>query len=169
MVLAVWCKGLKAIANLSGQPSHQVNCDPERNRDYTSGVKLFGAMSELPPLNTDTLWAILNDTIDDSTVNRLVWHCLGYRYNKDTSSWDLTNVESSWRDEYPEPPDFIASRPATVKLTRSIPAANKQLLKEKLGFAGYKVGELVPRRTRRATAVNWLLSYMQDQGAAASE
>jgi hypothetical protein len=50
-----------------------------------------------------------------------------------------------------------------VKLTRSIPPENKQLLKEKLGFEGYKVGELVPRKTRRATIANWLLSYMQQK------
>ncbi len=65
-------------------------------------------------------------------------------------------------------PDFIASRPATVKLTRSIPPENKQLLKEKLGFAGYKVGELVPRLTRRATIANWLLSYMEVSNSAES-
>ncbi|MGL5195230.1 MAG: DUF1823 family protein, partial [Chroococcales cyanobacterium] len=39
-------------------------------------------MSELPPLNFDTIWDILNDKIDDLTVNRLVWHCLGYRYEE---------------------------------------------------------------------------------------
>jgi hypothetical protein len=44
-------------------------------------------------------------------------------------------------------------------LTRSIPAAHKQLLKQELGFKGYQVGELVPRRTRRATAVSWLLAW----------
>ncbi|MCY7274705.1 MAG: DUF1823 family protein, partial [Phormidesmis sp. CAN_BIN44] len=33
--------------------------------------------------------------------------------------------------------------------------------KEKLGFAGYKVDELTPRKTRRATIANWLLSEMQ--------
>jgi hypothetical protein len=48
-----------------------------------------------------------------------------------------------------------------VKLTRSIPPENKQLLKEQLGFKGYKLGEFGPRQTRRATAANWLLSYMQ--------
>jgi len=35
-------------------------------------------MSNLPPLNTETIWAILNDEVDDATVNQLVWHCLGY-------------------------------------------------------------------------------------------
>ncbi|KAB8314191.1 DUF1823 family protein [Tolypothrix campylonemoides VB511288] len=118
-------------------------------------------MSNLPPLKTETIWAILNDEIDDATVNQLVWHCLGYRYNSSTEQWDTQEVAPEWRDEYPEPPDFIDSRPATVKLTRSIPSENKQLLKEKLGFKGYKIGEFGPRETRRATAANWLLSYMQ--------
>ncbi len=117
-------------------------------------------MSDLPPLNPETIWGIINDTISDETANALVWQCLGYRQQPD-NTWDTANVAPEWQEAYPEPPDFIASRPATVKLTRSIPAENKQLLKEQLGFAGYKVDELVPRKTRRATIANWLLSYMQ--------
>lgn len=119
-------------------------------------------MSNLPPLNTETIWAILNNEIDDATVNQLVWHYLGYCYNESTKAWDNPGVAPEWRDEYPEPPNFIESRPATVKLTRSVPSKNKQLLKEQLGFKGYKVGEFGPRQTRRATAANWLLSYMQN-------
>jgi hypothetical protein len=118
-------------------------------------------MSNLPPLKTETIWAILNEEIDDATVNQLIWQCLGYRYDDSTQQWDTQEVAPEWRDEYSEPPDFIDSRPATVKLTRSIPSENKQLLKEKLGFKGYKIGEFGPRQTRRATAANWLLSYMQ--------
>ena len=120
-------------------------------------------MSDLPPLNPDTLWGILQETLDDAVVNQLVWHYLGYRYDAATGTWDNSAVAADWRETYPEPPDFIASRPATVKLTRSIPPANKQLLKEKLGFAGYQVNELIPRKTRRATMTNWLLSYLQQQ------
>lgn len=115
----------------------------------------------IPLLNTNTIWAILNDEIDDTTVNQLVLHYLGYRYQEQTNSWDNTNVDLDWQNEYPEPPDFIESRPATVKLTRSIPPENKQLLKEQLGFKGYKIGEFGPRQTRRATAASWLLSYMK--------
>jgi hypothetical protein len=118
-------------------------------------------MSSLPPLNTDTLWAIINDTIDDNTVNQLVWYHLGYRYNLTTNQWDTSQVASEWKEEYPEPPNFLESRPATMKLTRSIPQPNKQLLKEELGFKGYKIGEFGPRQTRRATAANWLLSHMK--------
>ncbi|MDZ8080042.1 MAG: DUF1823 family protein [Nostoc sp. SerVER01] len=118
-------------------------------------------MSNLPPLNTDTIWAILNEELDDATVNQLLWHYLGYRYDSSTEQWDNSQVAPEWQDEYPQPPDFIDSRPATVKLTRSIPTENKQLLKQKLGFKGYKIGEFGPRQTRRATAANWLLSYLQ--------
>ncbi|MBE9181046.1 DUF1823 family protein [Oculatella sp. LEGE 06141] len=119
-------------------------------------------MLDLPPLNTDTIWAILQDAIADDTANRLVWHCLGYRYDSRTGAWDTSAVPADWQEAYPDPPDFIGSRPATVKLTRSIPKANKQLLKEQLGFEGYKVNELVPRKTRRATLANWLLSYIKE-------
>lgn len=116
---------------------------------------------ELPPLTEATYWAILKDELDDDTVNQLLWHYLGYRYDETMQRWNSRLVDLEWRNEYPEPPNFTESRPATVKLTRSIPKENKQLLKEKLGFEGYKVDELVPRKTRRATAVNWLLSYQQ--------
>ncbi|GAX41812.1 hypothetical protein NIES4075_28090 [Tolypothrix sp. NIES-4075] len=118
-------------------------------------------MSNLPPLNTETIWAIINEEIDDAIVNKLVWYYLGYRYDETSGQWDTSKVLPEWRDEYPEPPDFIENRPPTVKLTRSIPVENKQLLKEQLGFKGYKIGEFGPRQTRRATAANWLLSYMQ--------
>lgn len=121
-------------------------------------------MCELPPLTSDTIWAILNEEIADDTVNKLVWNYLGYCYDSTANQWDITQVAPAWKEEYPEPPDFIESRPATVKLTRSIPQANKQLLKEQLGFKGYKIGEFGPRQTRRATVANWLLSYMKDTG-----
>ncbi|MBE9119161.1 DUF1823 family protein [Lusitaniella coriacea LEGE 07157] len=121
-------------------------------------------MDALPPLNTETLWAILNEELEDTTVNQLVWHYLGYRYDASRQEWDASGVGEEWRKDYPEPPDFIANRPPTVKLTRSIPKENKQLLKEKLGFKGYKVGDFGPRQTRRATMANWLLSYMQLEG-----
>jgi len=115
---------------------------------------------QLPPLTTETIWGILNETIDDTIVNQLVWHHLGYRYDATQKTWDSHNVDPDWSSEYPDPPDFIASRPATVKLTRSIPKENKQLLKEKLGFKGYKIGEFGPRQTRRATMANWLMGLM---------
>ena len=115
----------------------------------------------LPPLNTNTIWSILNETIDDNTVNQIVWHYLGYRYDQEKNIWNTDDVIDDWSEQYPEPPDFIANRPPTVKLTRSIPKENKQLLKQKLGFEGYKLGEFGPRQTRRATAANWLLNYLE--------
>jgi hypothetical protein len=125
-------------------------------------------MPNLPPLTRDTLWAILNDTLEDVTVNQLVWYYLGYRY-QESGEWQAIDVDPHWQADYPTPPDFIASRPATVKLTRSIPPENKQLLKEQLGFTGYKVDELVPRKTRRATIANWLLSYAKQHKIAINE
>ncbi|NJR40272.1 MAG: DUF1823 family protein [Leptolyngbyaceae cyanobacterium CSU_1_4] len=124
-------------------------------------------MPDLPPLTNDTLWAILNDELEDAIANQLIWHCLGYRLqpedrqpeDRQPNQWDTTAVAPEWREAYPEPPNFIESRPATVKLTRSIAKEHKQLLKEELKFEGYSVGELVPRKTRRATMVNWLLAY----------
>jgi hypothetical protein len=109
------------------------------------------------PLTTETLWSIIRETINDDAVNQLVWHYLGYIQNAETKEW--STVDPDWAAAYPTPPNFIESRPATVKLTRSIPAENKQLLKTKLGFEGYSINELIPRKTRRATMVNWLLSY----------
>ncbi|MGL5032683.1 MAG: DUF1823 family protein [Microcystaceae cyanobacterium] len=121
-------------------------------------------MDDLPPLNTHTIWAILNDQIADQTVNDLVAYYLGYRYDATQKIWDNSLVKEDWQQEYPQPPNFIANRPPTVKLTRSIPSENKQLLKEKLKFQGYKIGEFGPRQTRRATAANWLLSYLEIHG-----
>jgi Domain of unknown function (DUF1823) len=118
---------------------------------------------ELPPLDDHTIWAILNESITDAQVNQILWHYLGYHYNRIENTWDLSQVNPAWLSVYPTPPDFIASRPATVKLTRSIPPQHKQLLKEQLGFKGYKLGEFGPRQTRRATAVSWLLAYIADR------
>ena len=120
-------------------------------------------MNNEPILNTDTIWAILREEIDDEAVNKLVWYYLGYRYDETQQTWDNSNVADEWREKYPQPPDFIANRPPTVKLTRSIPKEHKQLLKEKLGFKGYKIGEFTPRDTRRATMASWLMSYLESQ------
>ncbi len=125
-------------------------------------VAMIGSMmTDLPPLTTENLWAILNNELPDDTVNQMVWHTLGYRYDGQTKTWQTGNVAAAWAEKYPEPPNFIESRPATVQLTRAIPKENKQLLKTYLGFKGYSVDQLVPRLTRRATMANWLLGEMQ--------
>jgi hypothetical protein len=117
-------------------------------------------MEKLPDLIPSTFSAILDETLPDATVNALLWQALGYRQCED-GRWDTSAVNDTWQQDYPEPPNFIDSRPATLKLTRSIPESDKQLLKEQLGFQGYQIAELTPRRTRRATAVNWLLSFLK--------
>ncbi|BAQ62931.1 hypothetical protein GM3708_3337 [Geminocystis sp. NIES-3708] len=116
-------------------------------------------LDNLPPLNDDTIWQIINGELEDDVVNKLVWYHLGYRYDSLNEKWDVSQVEKSWGEEYPEPPNFITNRPPNVKLTRSISPENKQLLKEELGFKGYKIGEFGPTQTRRATIANWLLGY----------
>ena len=75
-------------------------------------------------------------------------------FKKPSSGKPLATVEACPR----------ASRAASVRLTRSIAAESKQLLKQQLGFCGYRIGELYPRRTRRATAVNWLLADLARRG-----
>ncbi|MEM9772003.1 MAG: DUF1823 family protein [Cyanobacteria bacterium P01_D01_bin.73] len=119
---------------------------------------------QVPTLSTEVIWGILNDDISDAIAHQLVWNALGYRWNPQTQTWDASPTPDDWSEAYPIPPRFIDSRPATVKLTRSIPKANKKLLAEELGFKGYKINELTPRKTRRATIANWLLNYLRSQG-----
>jgi hypothetical protein len=57
----------------------------------------------LPPLCTDTVWAILRDELTDDTVNQLVWHYLGYRYDPQHQRWDSSGVEAIWAETYPIP------------------------------------------------------------------
>ena len=118
------------------------------------------------PLSKILLLNILSDRISDCFAAELVWDRLGYKPNhfKD-GVWEagpLTPLE--WRKEFPYAPQVITQRHASVKLTRSIPAKYKQLVKENLDFHGYKIGELYPRRTRRATIVNWLLAWLAQNG-----
>ena len=123
----------------------------------------------LHPLSRVLLEAVLADRISDRFVCELVWQRLGYQPAQGAggspSPW-LAGAETpaSWAEAFPQAPEVIAQRPASVALTRSVPAAHKQLLKQQLGFAGYRIGELYPRRTRRATAVNWLLAQLAEQG-----
>ena len=114
------------------------------------------------PISRLLLEQILEDRCSDRFVCERVWERLGYQQQAD-SVWRAgleTPVE--WSEAFPEAPELIASRPASVRLTRSIPKASKQLLKQQLNFSGYRIGELYPRRTRRATAVNWLLAWLAE-------
>jgi len=121
------------------------------------------------PLSRDLLEAVLADRLSDRLVCELIWPRLGYRPvaapSTASGSWIAgPATPTEWAEAFPEAPELIATRPASVRLTRSIPAEHKQLLKQQLGFAGYRIGELYPRRTRRATAVNWLLAHLAERG-----
>ncbi len=132
--------------------------DPDQPVDYSQII-----WSTLPALDNTIIWAILHQEIADMVVNQLLWQALGYHFDQTTQTWNTSNVSAKWLADYPQPPDFIAGRPASVQLTRSIPTSDKQLLKEYLGFKGYKIGEFDPTETRRATAANWLLSYLKQK------
>jgi hypothetical protein len=146
------------------------------------------------PISRPLLEAILADQLSDRFVCELIWWRLGYRPGPGHSGQpppsgppdqvhpgQVSAVEprdraaaaiwqagpatpQQWADAFPHAPELIAERPASVRLTRSIPPPFKQLLKSQLGFTGYRIGALYPRRTRRATAVNWLLADLASRG-----
>ncbi|TVS07481.1 MAG: DUF1823 family protein [Cyanobium sp. PLM2.Bin73] len=112
------------------------------------------------PLSRALLEAVLADRTSDRFVCELIWPRLGYEPDA-AGRWSAGPATAAgWREAFPLEPQFIAERPPSVALTRAIPREHKQLLKEQLGFGGYRIGELYPRRTRRATAVNWLLAHL---------
>ena len=116
------------------------------------------------PLSRALLDAVLADRLSDRFVCELIWPRLGYAQNGSGTWSSGSAAEVVWRESFPVEPQFIAERPPSVALTRSIAKEHKQLLKQQLGFAGYRIGELYPRRTRRATAVNWLLAHLAERG-----
>ena len=117
-------------------------------------------------LNRALLMAILEDRLSDRFVASLVWERLEYLPPENGVGPWLAGpaTPAAWREAFPAAPQVIASRPASVRLTRSIPKESKQLLKQQLQFGGYRITELYPRRTRRATAVNWLLAWLKSAG-----
>lgn len=121
------------------------------------------------PLSRALLEAVLADRVSDRFVCELIWPRLGYEPDG-AGIWSAGPATGAdWLESFPRAPQLIAERPASVMLTRSIAREHKQLLKEQLGFAGYRIGELHPRRTRRATAVNWLLAHLAERGEPLSE
>jgi hypothetical protein len=129
----------------------------------------FAAVDAAPdsaphPLSRELLEAVLADRTSDRFVCELVWPRLGYVRDAAGRWCAGPSTEARWREAFPVEPQFIAERPPSVALTRSIAKEHKQLLKEQLAFAGYRIGELYPRRTRRATAVNWLLAHLAERG-----
>ena len=123
------------------------------------------------PLSRALLEAVLADRVRDRFVCALVWRRLGYAPTGESPTAWLAGAATPppWAEAFPRAPEVIAERAASVALTRSVPAAHKQLLKERLGFAGYRIGALYPRRTRRATAVNWLLAQLAERGESLPE
>ena len=116
------------------------------------------------PLSRALLEAVLADRVSDRFVCELIWPRLGYGPDG-CGGWSAgPATDAAWRESFPTAPQLIAERPPAVALTRSIAKEHKQLLKQQLGFGGYRIGELYPRRTRRATAVNWLLAHLAERG-----
>ncbi len=113
------------------------------------------------PLSRQLLMEILSDHISDGFLNSLIWERLGYVPSEIPSEeWVAgDDTPTYWKEKFPKGPKFLSERPPSIYLTKSIPRAYKQGLKEVLGFKGYSIKELFPRRTRRATAVNWLIAW----------
>ena len=112
------------------------------------------------PISKEILFLILEDKVSDVFVCELVWERLFYIYQPSTDEWISSSLTPSfWSEKFLKAPQIISERSASVHLTRSIPKDHKQNLKKILNFKGYKINELYPRRTRRATAVNWLIYW----------
>ena len=112
------------------------------------------------PISRKLLFLVLEDKVSDIFVCELVWERLFYTREKNMNDWIASELTPPyWSKKFVKAPQIIAERKASVHLTRSIPKEHKQGLKNFLKFQGYKINELYPRRTRRATAVNWLIYW----------
>lgn len=127
-----------------------------------------------PALTGPDLMGIVMQESPDEWVNEIVRTFLGWQQRED-GTWDNSHVQSMWLELYPDnPPDFIGrnndyspkhDRPvklAVQRLARSVIREYSQLLKPTLrpyGFRGWKIEQLTPNRTRRATVTNWILSW----------
>ena len=112
------------------------------------------------PICRKLLFLVLEDKVSDVFVCELVWERLFYTRELSTNCWFQSSFTPTyWSEKFIDAPQIISERKAAVHLTRSIPKNHKQGLKEILDFKGYKINELYPRRTRRATAVNWLIYW----------
>ena len=112
------------------------------------------------PISKKLLLLVLEDKVSDLFVCELVWERLFYTKKLSLNYWKSSELTPYyWSKKFVEAPQIISERPASIHLTRSIPKDHKQGLKAFLNFKGYKINELYPRRTRRATAVNWLIYW----------
>ena len=118
------------------------------------------------PITRKILFLILEDKVSDIFVCELVWERLFYIKQSSIDEWISSSLTPSyWSEKFIKAPQIISERSASVHLTRSIPKDHKQNLKKILNFKGYKINELYPRRTRRATAVYWLIYWSIDSSS----
>ena len=112
------------------------------------------------PISKKLLLIVLEDKVSDVFVCELIWERLFYTIESGLNDWiPSSSTPTYWAENFGKAPQIIAERKASVHLTRSIPKEHKQGLKNFLNFKGYQINELYPRRTRRATAVNWLIYW----------
>ena len=112
------------------------------------------------PICKKLLLLVLEDRVSDVFVCELIWERLFYTFELSLNGWVSSKLTPTyWSEKFVKAPQIISERIASVHLTRSIPKEHKQGLKDFLNFKGYKINELYPRRTRRATAVNWLIFW----------
>ena len=112
------------------------------------------------PICKELLLLALEDKLSDVFVSELIWERLFYSKEPSINDWIPSSLTPTyWSEKFLLAPQIISERKASVHLTRSIPKEYKQGLKNFLNFKGYKIKELYPRRTRRATAVNWLIYW----------
>jgi len=112
------------------------------------------------PISKELLFLVIEDKVSDIFVCELVWERLFYKKKSSINDWVPSALTPSyWSEKFEKAPQIISERKASVHLTRSIPKEYKQGLKNFLNFKGYKINELYPRRTRRATVVNWLIYW----------
>ena len=112
------------------------------------------------PICKKLLFFVLEDKVSDVFVCELVWERLFYNKVSCINDWVSSALTPTyWSEKFEKAPQIISERLASVHLTRSIPKKYKQGLKIFLNFKGYKINELYARRTRRATAVNWLIYW----------
>ena len=115
------------------------------------------------PISKKLLFLVLEDKVSDVFVCEMVWERLFYTRELSKNDWAFSALTPAyWSEKFEKAPQIISERRASVHLTRSIAKEHKQGLKSFLNFKGYKINELYPRRTRRATAVNWLISWANE-------
>jgi len=149
-----------------------MNKGPVGKDDFV--VSREGGPTDAELANENILKIVLSEC-SDLEVNTLVWKCLGYRF--EDGKWTAAECFPNWKEKYPTPPDLIGmqriyspdidkpSLRSNQSLVRSIPADNKQSLKEHmkpLGWKGFQYAELTPNKTRRAQCANWLVFYREE-------